>query len=129
MEKSKDSNNQFTKQKYINIETFRRNGEGVMTPVWFIQDGHALYVNTEATSGKAKRIRTNGKVNVAPCKMDGRLAGVWVPAEACELTDPTEILRFNSLLNKKYGLLKKLFDGQRTRRGSKDTVLEIRLTG
>jgi hypothetical protein len=129
MEKSMNTNNQFTKQKYINIETFRRNGEGVSTPVWFVQDEHALYVKTEATSGKAKRIRNNGKINVAPCKMDGRLAGVWVPAEAHELTDPMDILRVNSLLKRKYGLLKKLFDVQRTRRGLKDMVMEIKLSG
>ena len=128
IENSMNTGNQFTKQKYINIETFRRNGEGVKTPVWFVQDEQALYVNTEATSGKAKRIRNNGKVNVAPCKMNGRLVGMWVPAEACELTDPADITRANSLLKKKYGLLKKLFDSQRNRRGLKDMMLEIKLT-
>ena len=124
-----DNNNQFTKQKYINIETFRRNGEGVRTPVWFVQDEHALYVKTEAISGKVKRIRNNRKVNVAPCKMDGRLIGMWVPAVARELTDPMDILRVNSLLNKKYGLLKKLFDGRRAPRGLKDMVMEIKFSG
>jgi len=123
------TDNQFHRQKYINLETFRRNGEGVKTPVWFVEDGRDLYVTTEATSGKAKRIRNNGKVNVAPCKMDGKLLGVWVPAEARELTDTTDTLRVNGLLNKKYGLLKKLFDAQRTRRGVEDTVLEIKLNG
>ena len=124
-----DSNNQFTKQKYINLETFRRNGEGVKTPVWFVEDEAYLYVTTEAASGKAKRIRNNRKVNVAPCKMDGKLAGAWVPAEACELTDPMDLLRVNSLFNKKYGLLKKIFDGQRSHRGVKDMVMEIKFPG
>jgi len=123
------TNNQFIRQKYINIETFRKNGEGVKTPVWFVEDEHNLYLSTETTSGKAKRIRNNGKVNVAPCKMDGRLVGEWVPAEARELTDTTDTLRVKRLLNKKYGLLKKLFDAQRTRRGVEDTVLEIKFIG
>ena len=118
---------QFTKQKYLNLETFRKNGLGVKTPVWFVQDGDLLYVTTEATSGKAKRIRNNEKVNVAPCKMDGRLSGSWVPARVRELTEPADNLRVNRLLDKKYGLLKKLFDSQRARHGTKDTVLEITL--
>jgi len=118
---------QFTKQKYLNLETFRKNGLGVKTPVWFVQDGDLLYVTTEATSGKAKRIRNNEKVNVAPCKMDGRLSGSWVPARVHELTEPADNLRVNRMLDKKYGLLKKLFDSQRARHGTKDTVLEITL--
>jgi len=121
--------NQFTKQKYINLETFRKNGVGVKTPVWFVEDEHNLYVTTEATSGKAKRIRNNGKVNVAPCKMDGKLVGVWVPAEVRELTDTMDIQRVDSLLKKKYGLLKKLFDGPRAQRGLKYMVIEIKFSG
>jgi uncharacterized protein len=119
--------NQFTKQKYINLETFRKNGEGVKTPVWFVEDKNNLYVNTEATSGKVKRIRNNGKVNIAACKMDGRLLGAWVPGVACELTDTKDRLRVNDLLNKKYGLLKKIFDAQTTRRRVEYTTLEIKL--
>ena len=30
---------QFIKQKYLNIETFRKSGIGVKTPVWFAQAG------------------------------------------------------------------------------------------
>jgi hypothetical protein len=57
----------FEKQKYLNIETFRKNGEGVRTPVWFVQDGEVLYARTIANSGKVKRIRNNGQVKIAPC--------------------------------------------------------------
>ena len=73
---------QFQKQKYLNLETFRKNGESMKTPVWFVQDGETIYVQTVANSGKVKRIRNNGRVNIAPCKMDGTPAGTWVPANA-----------------------------------------------
>jgi len=33
----------------------------------------------------------------------------------------------NRMLDKKYGLMKKLFDHQRTQKGAKDTILEIKL--
>ena len=57
---------QFEKQQYLNIETFRKNGQGVKTPVWFVEDGETLLVWTEAGSGKARRIRSDSTVRVAP---------------------------------------------------------------
>jgi len=56
----------FINQKYINLETFRRDGRGVRTPVWFVQDGASLYVRTVADSGKVKRIRNQTQVNISP---------------------------------------------------------------
>jgi PPOX class probable F420-dependent enzyme len=67
-----DGLKQFTKQSYLNLETFRKNGEGVRTPVWFWEDGGVLYVRTEDGSGKVKRARRNPQVRVTPCKMDDR---------------------------------------------------------
>jgi len=61
----------FKKQKYLNLETLRKSGVGVRTPVWFVQDGNVLFVRTIADSGKVKRIRNNPQVNIAPCKVDG----------------------------------------------------------
>ncbi len=118
---------QFKRQKYLNLETFRRNGEGMKTPVWFVQDGETLYVSTMANSGKVKRIRNSGKVNVAACSMNGKVNGEWVQAQARELTDAGIAARVNLLLDKKYGLMKKLFEKQRTSKGAQDTVLEIKI--
>lgn len=118
---------QFKRQQYLNLETFRKNGESMKTPVWFVQDGETLYVSTMANSGKVKRIRREAKVNVAGCRMDGKVTGAWVPASAREITDPGVSARVNHLLDKKYGLLKKLFERQRSSRGAQDTVLEIKL--
>jgi PPOX class probable F420-dependent enzyme len=67
--------NQLTQQQYVSLETFRKNGTGVKTPVWFVQDGDTLFVRTIANSGKVKRIRSNGHVNIAHCKSDGTLIG------------------------------------------------------
>jgi PPOX class probable F420-dependent enzyme len=104
-----DGLKQFTKQSYLNLETFRKNGEGVRTPVWFWEDGGVLYVRTEDGSGKVKRTRRNPQVRVTPCKMDGTPVGEWVEAEA-RLVDEVEAERINHGLKKKYGLMKTFFD-------------------
>ena len=52
-------------KKYLNLETYRRNGAGVRTPVWFAAGPKdysragfpKFYVYTIADSGKAKRVR------------------------------------------------------------------------
>jgi len=115
------------KQQYINIETFRKNGEGVRTPVWFVREGEAVYVYTIADSGKVKRIRREPHVNIAPCKMDGTPVGDWFPALARELPDEGIGHRVDKLMDKKYGLMKKLFSLSGGTKKQKHTVLEIRL--
>ena len=91
------------------IETFRKSGEGVKTPVWFAQDGEKLFIWTEATSGKAKRVRNNEKVNVAPARGDGAVLGEWVPATASRDDSPDAKKHLRGLMTKKYGLVFHLF--------------------
>jgi PPOX class probable F420-dependent enzyme len=117
---------QLTQQQYINLETFRKSGVGVNTPVWFVQDGDIIYVRTVANSGKVKRIRNNAQVNIAPCEADGALLGEWVPALARELKDGETDRKVNRLLDKKYGLVKKMFGLVSALQGRKDTILEIK---
>ena len=118
---------QFNKQQYLNLETFRKNGESMKSPVWFVQEGETIYVQTVANSGKVKRIRNNGSVNVTPCKMDGTPIGTWVQANATEIGDGEVSVKVNRLLDKKYGLMKKLYSFGGARQGRKDTILEIKL--
>ena len=120
---------QFSKKKYLNLETFRKSGQAMRTPVWFVQDGEIFYVQTMANSGKVKRICNNCMVNIAPCKMDGKLIGSWVPAQARLVTDPTVSVHADHLLDKKYGLLKKMFSNQRASKGAQDIILEISISG
>ena len=66
---------QFKDQEFLSLETFRKNGIGVKTPVWFAQEGDILYIWTVGDSGKIKRIRNNPRVNIAPCKRFGKVTG------------------------------------------------------
>jgi uncharacterized protein len=84
---------QFAGAKYLNLETFRKTGVGVPTPVWFAGDVlrnaptiTVFYIYSEADAGKVKRIRNNPKVHVAPCTMRGDVRGAWIDGRAriCE---------------------------------------------
>lgn len=115
----------FNNQSYLNLETFRKTGAGVKTPVWFVQDGDRIFVRTIADSGKVKRVRNNARVNIAPCKADGALLGDWIPAAAREVRDDDTGRRVDRMLDQKYGIIKKLFALGSALRRQRYTVLEI----
>jgi PPOX class probable F420-dependent enzyme len=100
---------QFKQQQFLNLETFRKNGAGIKTPVWFAQDGDSLFIWTESSSGKAKRIRNNGQVNIAPCKNDGTVTGEWAAARASVDGSDDAKNHVKALMEKKYGLAYKMF--------------------
>ncbi len=89
--------------KYVSLTSFKRDGIGVATPVWFVQEDGRLYVRTDGNSFKAKRIARNPSVTIAQCSASGRLRGEPVPARA-------EILRngkgehVDELMGRKYRL-------------------------
>ena len=87
--------------KYLSITSFKRDGTGVATPVWFVQEDGRLLVQTDATSGKVKRIRRNPQVLVGPCTATGRLLADPVPAQA-ELLGDAELGRVERLIAAKY---------------------------
>ena len=99
----------FAGKKYLNLETFKKNGDGVKTPVWFAADpsvgldsgGAKIYTYTIGVSGKVKRVRNNPRVKIAPCDMRGNLLGDWVEARV-EIISGEEAAQGMQLLNKKY---------------------------
>ena len=98
-------------EKYINLETYRKNGRGVRTPVWFVESGSGessiLYVRTSYDTGKYKRIRNNPSVQVALCDMRGSVKGKWVKGEA-RIASEEEKLKAFKMLEKKYGIMYKM---------------------
>jgi PPOX class probable F420-dependent enzyme len=106
---------EFRDHKYISLETFKKNGEGVKTPVWFAADpavdlsadGARLYIYTIGNTGKVKRVRNNGHVKIAPCTYKGELLGEWSDAKAEIITGATASQAMR-LLNTKYFPLKQI---------------------
>jgi PPOX class probable F420-dependent enzyme len=101
----------FAGEKYISLETYRKNGQGVRTPVWFVEsssgENHILYVRTSDDTGKYKRIRNNPSVQIASCDMRGAVRGKWVKGEA-RITSEEEKLKAFKMLEKKYGMMYKM---------------------
>lgn len=106
-------------QKYISLTTFRKTGVGVATPVWFGEQDGKLYVMTRSDLGKAKRIRNNPQVKVAPCTIRGKVTGPEFAASARIL--PLEEHRSaRQTLNGKYWMARIPLIWSRT-----DTYIEI----
>jgi PPOX class probable F420-dependent enzyme len=99
----------FAGQKYLNLESFKRDGTPVQTPVWFAEEHSVLYVYTLANAGKVKRIRRNPRIRIAPCAMGGKVIGPWVEADAT-IVDATTAAHGHALLRRKYGWLKGIGD-------------------
>jgi PPOX class probable F420-dependent enzyme len=100
---------QFEHQEFLSLETFRKSGVGVKTPVWFAQEGDTLYIWTVGDSGKVKRIRNNPRVNIAPCKRFGKVTGEWMAALASVDGSAAAVRHVETLLRRKVGVAFAMF--------------------
>ncbi|MBI9044289.1 MAG: PPOX class F420-dependent oxidoreductase [Anaerolineaceae bacterium] len=119
--------NQFDHHKYINIETYRQNGQGVKTPVWFVQKNEGLYVWTEESSYKVKRILKNRKGMVVPSKYNGEPIGEWVEMYATVDGSLEAQKKVSNSMLKKYGLAMRVFRFMGKLRKASYTTLLIKL--
>ncbi len=90
-------------ERYVNLETFKKDGNGVKTPVWAAELDGKIVVFTDGTSFKVKRIRNNPKIRLAPCDVRGNVHGSWVDGEARIIEDAGHVARAHEALKKKYG--------------------------
>jgi PPOX class probable F420-dependent enzyme len=102
------------REKYLSLETNRKNGIAVRTPVWFASapspsGAPQLYVYTLANSGKAKRIRRSGAVKIAPCNAHGKVTGQWIEAQAM-IVHGDAFAEGMRLLDRKYWPWKRILD-------------------
>ena len=89
--------------KYIAVETFRKNGEGVKTPVWTVPKDGKLLVWTQGDSWKVKRARNNPRVRVAKCDMRGNIEGPWVEGVVSSISDEKDVKKMMARrLRRKY---------------------------
>lgn len=107
-------------ERYINLETFKKDGAGVKTPVWCVPLDGKTAVYTRGTSYKVKRLQRNPRVRVAPCDARGNVRGAWVDGECHIITDAARIERAHRAFVDKYGWQVRLLDlaawiGRRTK--------------
>jgi len=121
-----DALSRFTSQRYVNLETFRKSGQGVQTPLWFVESQGVLYMRTPAASAKVTRIRNNPRVRIVPCDVRGNPQGKWIDGEA-RLIPAAEAEWVNQLVKGKYGLFKRLIDLRSRLKGTEHVVIAVRV--
>jgi PPOX class probable F420-dependent enzyme len=107
MSSPSDRISRFSGHQYIVLETHRRNGQVVATPVWFTIDGNKIFIVTRSETGKVKRLRNNSEVRIVPSGMRGGPKGEWLNGKGV-LATPEELERALKQRNKKYGFKARL---------------------
>ena len=118
----------FVGEKVISLETYRRSGEPVRTPVWFLEEGGVIYVHTDDSTGKVKRIRRNPRVRIAPSHFRGKPKADYIEARAELETNPETVEKYRSRIYKKYGIQGTLttFMQRFSRSKAKDIIILVR---
>lgn len=91
------------------LVTYRRDGTPVPTPVWAAESDGLLYVRSERSSGKLKRLRRDPRLLVAPCTVRGEPLGAPLEARARVLEPASEQIGEHAL-ERRYGLGRALFE-------------------
>ncbi len=94
-------------EKYISLETYRKNGEPVKTPVWFVVKNNLIYVVTRSKTGKVKRLKNNLQVKFALCTIRGKITGEWFSGTA-EILSEKETPNVVKWRDEKYGFMAKM---------------------
>ncbi len=72
----------FVRQRAVLLTTYRRDGTPVRTPVNVAVEGDRAFFRTYNRAWKAKRIRNNPNVEIAPSTMRGKPTGPSIRAKA-----------------------------------------------
>jgi PPOX class probable F420-dependent enzyme len=97
--------------KYALLVTYRRSGEGVPTPVWFGVDPEGrFYCRTGKLAAKAKRIRNDPRVKVAPCSVRGVPKGPYAEGTA-RIVDAAGQEHAERAIQSNYGTFRKIYEG------------------
>ena len=99
---------QFIDQKYLSLETYKRDNTPVQTPVWFVIDNDQLYITTKETTGKVKRLRNNQNARIAVCSMKGDIKSDWVDVGLEKIPQESDVEKIVKLRKKKYGFSARL---------------------
>ena len=111
--------------KYCLLVTYKRSGEAVPTPVWFGLGDGKLYVRSEASVAKVKRIRNDPRIRAAPCTARGKPLGAPAEGRARVLDQHDDSELAEMTLKANYGLGRKLYEGAGEALGVDTVYLEI----
>ena len=99
---------QFIDQKYLSLETYKRDNTPIQTPVWFVTENDRLYITTKETTGKVKRLRNNQNARIAVCSMKGDIKSDWIDVGLEKIPEESDVEKIVKLRKKKYGFSARL---------------------
>jgi PPOX class probable F420-dependent enzyme len=97
-------------ETYISLETFKKDGTGVKTPVWAAPLDGTLVVFSAGDAYKVKRLRRDPRVRVAACDVRGNVRGEWQGGTGRIIEDTAHVERALAALRAKYGWQMKVGD-------------------
>ncbi|MEV0115679.1 PPOX class F420-dependent oxidoreductase [Streptomyces sp. NPDC050844] len=121
----------FVKQYTVLLTSHKKDGTGVGAPVSIVVEGDHAYIRTYAKAWKAKRMRRNPEVEIAPSTLRGAPTGPEIKARVRLLDqDGEENKHAAKLLRRKYPVLHGLFVPL-THKVTRDKTLhyEVRVLG
>lgn len=92
-------------EQYVALTTFRTSGAPVTTPIWAARMGEELVVWTERESGKVKRIRRDGRVEVTACDIRGKNTHGETVGGQARLLDDDGSEQARKVITGKYGII------------------------
>ena len=99
----------FSDVQYINLETFKKDGTKVTTPVWVAQQNNSLVVTTNMYAGKVKRVRNSGKAIIYETNQSGsKQLSEELEVQASLIEDSNLKDQAVAVIKEKYGLMAKM---------------------
>ena len=95
---------QFSGRRYINLESYKKDGTPKLTPVQSIGENGRVYFRTDPGTWKVKRIKGNPHVRIVPSGRNANRTGPWVDGEA-HLLEGAEHGRAMELFKQEYGAI------------------------
>lgn len=98
----------FRNQRVLNLESVKNNGTPVRTPVVFVEQNGRLYFQTAVNAWKAKRVKKNPEVRIAPSTFRGDIKGEWINAKVAKI-EGDEAKSVRKAYIRKLGLMSHMF--------------------
>jgi PPOX class probable F420-dependent enzyme len=97
--------------------------------VWFAARNGKLYVFSEGTAGKVKRLRNDARIRVAPCNVRGTVRGEWIEGSGRRVDEPELVEGAYRALLRKYGWQMRIanFFSRLTGRFDRRAILELEI--
>ena len=115
-----------SKEKYISLTSYKKNGDAVGVPVWLVPEGDRVYVWTNRQSWKAKRLKNDPRCAIAPCDASGKkILGPAMPGTA-RFVEGDDAARIAAAVRARYGFQFHLIAAINFMRGIRDyAVIEL----